>query len=101
MFKTKAERLAAAIEAEIVGAYRALADSAGDWVLLADLRQYLADYDRADVDIVLVAMTTTGMVHLTPISGRTRNHPDNVEAAVVVGGEPKHLICIEYDYFED
>lgn len=90
----------AAIEDMVAAAYDELADGPQDWVRLADLRPYLADYDRADVDAVLVAMTGTGLVHLAPISGRTRNHPENVDAAVGVGGELKQLIAIDGEYFD-
>ncbi len=101
MAKRISSATVAAIEDMVAAAYVELADGPQDWVRLADLRPYLADYNRADVDAVLVAMTGTGLVHLVPMSGRDRHRPENVEAAIVIGGEPKQFIAIEDEYFAD
>ncbi|MFG1608303.1 hypothetical protein [Actinoplanes sp. NPDC049265] len=78
----------------IRGAYRKLTGERGEWVGLASLRSTLADVPRAEVDQALIALMDDPDVRLEPESHRRRIEPADREAAVLVGGEPRHKLAI-------
>ncbi len=79
----------------IVKAYFATAGKAGDLVRLAAVRDRLADVDRAEQDRVLLRMDQQRDIHLDPDPRRNELSPEEIDAALVVGGEAKHLIAID------
>lgn len=82
----------------IAAAYLELADGEQDWVRLAKLRP-LVPASHEEVTETLLDMVATGAVHLVPCSNRKTLTEDDHDAAIVIGGEPKNLLCIEDDYF--
>jgi hypothetical protein len=89
-----AAEMAGPVEERIRGAYFDLADNAGDLIALSQLRARLADVARSDLDRVLREMDRRREIHLDPDPGRNSLPPHVLDAAIVVGGEEKHLITI-------
>jgi hypothetical protein len=83
------------IESRIRTAYRKLAPSPRDWVGLVDLRPMLGDVPPKDVDTVLKKLSRTGQARLVPESNRKAITAADRRAAVRIGGEDNHLLCIE------
>ncbi|MEV0006039.1 hypothetical protein AB0H28_27655 [Micromonospora sp. NPDC050980] len=75
-------------------AYRGLAAKPGDYVMLSDLRDALADLDRSDFDAALVTLNQERGVHLVPESNQKVLKPRERAAAVTIGNQDKHLIAI-------
>ncbi|TYB63966.1 hypothetical protein FXF51_23240 [Nonomuraea sp. PA05] len=82
------------LEARVRGAYAELAQSPGAWVGLAGLRALLADLPRAQVDETLTRMERLPDVNLVPESNQKTLTPADREAAVLIGGQRKHLLWI-------
>ncbi|GAA2211956.1 hypothetical protein GCM10009850_074170 [Nonomuraea monospora] len=82
------------LEARVRGAYAELARSPGTWVGLAGLRALLADVPRAQVDETLTRMERLPDVNLVPESNQKTLTPADREAAVLIGGQRKHLLWI-------
>jgi hypothetical protein len=78
----------------IRGAYAELAGERGEWVNLTVLRSTLDDVSRADLDTALLDLMDAPDVRLEPESHRRRIEPADREAAVLVGGEPRHKLAI-------
>ncbi|MFG1881666.1 hypothetical protein [Micromonospora sp. NPDC049102] len=83
------------IEARVRNVYLRLADAPGDLVSLARLRGSLEDLARDDLDRVLRAMDRRREIHLEPDPNRKALTQAARDAAVVIGGEDKHLITID------
>lgn len=84
----------------IAAYYEDLADGPQDPIRLATLRT-LIDTPHDLVTETLLEMTRTGFVHLVPDSNRKALTDADHEAAIRIGGEDKHLLIIEPEYFED
>ncbi|WP_405433216.1 hypothetical protein [Micromonospora sp. NBC_00617] len=84
------------IEGRIRETYLRLADAPGSLVSLARLRGSLADLARDDLDRVLRAMDRRREIHLEPDPNRKALTQAARDAAVVIGGEDKHLITIDH-----
>ena len=85
----------AGLEERIRAAYYELSVMEQDWVRLAKLRPKLNGADKDEVDRVLLAMTRTGLVHLSPDSNRKALTDADHAAAIRIGSEDKHLLAIE------
>jgi hypothetical protein len=85
----------AGLESLIRESYRELRSKPNGWVRLADLRANLDGMGGADVERVLLALTRTGSVHLTPDSDRSAVTDADRAAAIRIGSEDKHLVAIE------
>jgi hypothetical protein len=75
-------------------AYHDLAGNPGDLVRLAAIRQRLAGVDRAEQDRVLKDLDRRREIHLDPDPARNELTQDAHDAAILIGGEAKHLITI-------
>jgi hypothetical protein len=82
----------------IAAAYLDLADAPQLPIHLSAIRP-LVNAPREAVDATILEMTKTGLVHLFPDSSRKRNQPEEIAAAIRVGGENKNFLCIEAEYF--
>ncbi|WP_434741210.1 hypothetical protein [Micromonospora sp. SH-82] len=76
------------------GAYSALAASAGDWVSLTRIRPFFGDVETAVLDEALRQLERESDVTIVPESNQKMLTPDDVAAAVRIGGQDKHLVAI-------
>ncbi|MCV7281724.1 hypothetical protein H7J88_19020 [Mycolicibacterium flavescens] len=76
-------------------AYVDLAPRPGGWVSLTTLRSAVPDADRADVDAALRTLYRQPGVSLIPEENQKVLTAADRDAAVDIGGQPKHLIAIE------
>lgn len=84
----------APLEERIKRAYLDVAVTPGDLVGLLAIRERLADVDRAELDRVFKEMDRRREIHLDPDPRRNELPQEALDAAVVVGGEDKHLLTI-------
>jgi hypothetical protein len=82
------------VEQRLREAYHDLAGNPGDLVRLAAIRQRLAGVDRAEQDRVLKDLDRRREIHLDPDPARNELTQDAHDAAILIGGEAKHLITI-------
>ncbi|MET8091576.1 hypothetical protein [Micromonospora sp. NPDC005220] len=85
---------AAAVEALVRSAYRDLATAPGAWVGLADVRDRLADTDRASLDAALRAMVGREDVRIIPVANTKSLTARDRAAAVRIGNEDNHALAI-------
>lgn len=82
----------------IVSAYNVLRTGLNEWVGLIDLRRMLGEGNawttREEVDATLKTMSRDGRIHLVPESNRKVLTAEDHNAAVRIGGEDNHLICL-------
>jgi hypothetical protein len=83
---------------QIIAAYLDLCETDQDWIRLARIRP-LVDASRDEVDETLVALMHTQLVHLSPDSNTKVLTADDHEAAIRVGNEDLHILCVEDEYF--
>jgi hypothetical protein len=81
--------------ASIVAGYGALASEPGEFVRLAELRQWLTAVPRAALDAALGEMYQSQRINLIPQSNQRALSAADREAALRIGDEYKHLISIE------
>lgn len=82
------------IEQAVRRAYRKLADPAGSWVGLADIRDQLGDIPKRDVDGVLRLMARMPGVQIEEETNQKSLVPRDREAAVRIGGRDQHVLAI-------
>lgn len=82
------------VQARVRGAYTELAGRPGAWVGLAALRALLPDVPKDRLDEALVLMERLPDVNLVPESNQKTLTPADREAAVLIGGQHKHLLWI-------
>lgn len=82
------------MEARIRKAYAEVAPHAGDWVMLNRLRAALGPASRAEVDAVLVQLSSAPDVQLIPESNQKVLTAEERAAAVSIGNQDNHLIAI-------
>ncbi|MFG1914874.1 hypothetical protein [Micromonospora sp. NPDC048898] len=82
------------VEALVRTAYRELATAPGAWVGLADVRDRLADTDRASLDAVLRAMVGREDVRIIPVANTKSLTARDRAAAVRIGNEDNHALAI-------
>jgi hypothetical protein len=82
------------VEASIREAYRELANTPGEWIGLADLRDRLADFDRTTVDEALRALERQDDVRIIPVANSKALSPRDREAALRIGNEENHTLAI-------
>ncbi|MCG5438462.1 hypothetical protein [Micromonospora foliorum] len=85
---------AAEVEALVRSAYRDLATAPGAWVGLADVRERLADTDRASLDAALRAMVGREDVRIIPVANTKSLTARDRAAAVRIGNEDNHALAI-------
>ncbi|WP_433133098.1 hypothetical protein ACQPWW_14910 [Micromonospora sp. CA-240977] len=85
---------AAEVEALVRAAYRELAAAPGAWVGLADVRDRLADTDRASLDATLRAMVGREDVRIIPVANTKSLTTRDRAAAVRIGNEDNHALAI-------
>ncbi|RAO09146.1 hypothetical protein MED15_06610 [Micromonospora noduli] len=85
---------AAEVEALVRSAYRDLATAPGAWVGLADVRDRLADTDRAALDAALRAMVGREGVRIIPVANTKSLTARDRAAAVRIGNEDNHALAI-------
>ncbi|MCG5443205.1 hypothetical protein NIE79_001004 [Micromonospora sp. NIE79] len=82
------------VEALVRSAYRDLATAPGAWVGLADVRDRLADTDRAALDAALRAMVGREDVRIIPVANSKSLTARDRAAAVRIGNEDNHALAI-------
>ncbi|MEW2144607.1 hypothetical protein AB0869_17545 [Micromonospora vinacea] len=82
------------VEALVRSAYRELATAPGAWVGLADVRDRLADTDRAALDAALRAMVGREDVRIIPVANTKSLTARDRAAAVRIGNEDNHALAI-------
>ncbi len=85
---------AAEVEALVRSAYRELTTAPGAWVGLADVRDRLADTDRAALDAALRAMVGREDVRIIPVANTKSLTARDRAAAVRIGNEDNHALAI-------
>ncbi|MEU8257525.1 hypothetical protein AB0C06_25015 [Micromonospora inaquosa] len=85
---------AAEVEALVRSAYRDLATAPGAWVGLADVRDRLADTDRAALDAALRTMVGREDVRIIPVANTKSLTARDRAAAVRIGNEDNHALAI-------
>jgi hypothetical protein len=96
---TEAHNMSKPVADQIIAAYLELCEDPQDWIRLARIRP-LVNAPRKDVDKTLVELMYTGLVHLAPESNTKTHKPEDREAAIRVGGENLHILCIEEEFFQ-
>jgi hypothetical protein len=81
------------VEEQVRRAYAKLARQPRDWVRLADLRTSVGA-SRADVDVALKQLSRSQQATMMPAQDQRTLTPADVEAAIRIGGENKHLLSI-------
>ncbi|MDG4780957.1 hypothetical protein O7614_15025 [Micromonospora sp. WMMD961] len=82
------------VEALVRSTYRELATAPGAWVGLADVRDRLADTDRAALDAALRAMVGREDVRIIPVANTKSLTARDRAAAVRIGNEDNHALAI-------
>ncbi|MEU7617343.1 hypothetical protein AB0M91_19830 [Micromonospora rifamycinica] len=82
------------LRARIRQAYDALAAEPGAWVSLTRLRPFFGDVDPADLDEALRDLEREPDVDIVPESNQKQLTPDDVAAALRLGGQDKHLLAM-------
>jgi hypothetical protein len=82
------------LESRIRSAYTKLAAAPGAWVSLTRLRPLLDDVPRQYVDEALILIERSPDVTLVPESNQKTLTQQDREAAVIIGGQNKHLLWI-------
>lgn len=80
------------IRADVIQAYGALSSEPGELVSLARLRDRLKGVPREDLDRVLKEMDRARVIQLEPDPNRKALPQEAKDAAIVLGGEPKHFL---------
>lgn len=83
------------VETRIRKAYARLAERPYEWVSLTLLRPLLGDVPRHEVDATLRKMIGMPDVRIVPWENQKTLTPADRDAAVVIGGQEKHMILIE------
>lgn len=92
---TSTDTLTVSLQDRIRSAYTVCADyERGVWVGLAELRMFLQDVPRAEVDEALRLINREADVNLVPESNLKALTAADVAAAVHFGDQDKHLIWI-------
>jgi hypothetical protein len=75
-------------------AYLQVTPAMGRWVSLTDLRPLLAGINRKVLDAEILRLHVAQDLTLIPEENRRSITPEDRAAAIVVGGEPRHLLSI-------
>lgn len=84
------------VESRIRAAYNALPKQPDGWVGLADLRDRLADLDRAAVDSALRAMARQPGIRIIPVANSKSLQQRDRDAALRLGDEDNHVLSIGF-----
>lgn len=83
------------LEERIRQAYDVLAPEPAAPLLLRRIREHLSDVPAADLDAALIRLQREPGVHLQPEAKQRILTDADLAAAVVLGGEPRHVLVIE------
>ncbi|MEV6842469.1 hypothetical protein [Actinoplanes sp. NPDC051411] len=83
------------IDLEVRRTYRKLADPAGSWVGLADIRDHLRGIPRREVDGVLRLMSRMPGIRIEEETNQKSLSQRDREAAVTIGNRAQHVLSIE------
>jgi hypothetical protein len=83
------------VEAQIRGAYFRAGRKPGTWVKLAAIRSRIDGVPREEMDAAFGRMMRKPGVHLISQADQKALTEDDRQAALIIGGEPKHLLAIE------
>jgi hypothetical protein len=95
VFGSPREVQTATVEDRIRDTYATLTPRPGGWVGLAHLRAELGDAPRAEIDAALHTLYRTPGVSLIREENQKALTTVDRDAAVMIGGQHKHLIAIE------
>ncbi|MGC5664913.1 hypothetical protein ACN261_32050 [Micromonospora sp. WMMD723] len=90
-----AEPEPATVDDLVVATVGRLAAGAGDWVHMVRLRTALPQVPRAGLDDVLRRLERASRVVIAPESAQWCATADELAAAIRIGGQDKHLVCVE------
>jgi len=79
----------------IVSAYRKAGKGASGWLRLSALRPLLGNAARPAVDEALIRLDREQVIVLAPEENQKTLSTADIEAAVLIGGRPYHLILVE------
>ncbi|MEV6798556.1 hypothetical protein AB0M91_09430 [Micromonospora rifamycinica] len=79
----------------VVATVTELAAEAGAWVHMVRLRTALPQVPRAALDDVLRRLDRGSRVVIAPESAQWCATADELAAAIRIGGQDKHLVCVE------
>lgn len=70
----------------------------GEWVSLVDLRKGLdrKGLGRAEQDELLERLSRDGQISIVPESNQKALRAEDRDAAIMIGGEPNHLVTVEH-----
>ncbi|MRH90921.1 hypothetical protein GFY24_26360 [Nocardia sp. SYP-A9097] len=83
------------VASQVEAAYAELTRGRGTPLRLADLRDRLGGVPRDQVDRALEALARRNHIHVRAEADQKTLTPQDQEAAVVLGGTPRHLLTIE------
>lgn len=84
----------AVLRVRIRNAYAALASEPGAWVSMSRLRPFFGDVPASDLDEALRKLQREPDVNIAPESNQKMLTAADVEAALHIGGQDKHLLAI-------
>ncbi|WP_067567935.1 hypothetical protein [Nocardia acidivorans] len=83
------------VASQVEAAYAELTRGRGTPLRLAELRDRLGSVPRAQVDQALEALARRSHIHVRAEADQKTLTAQDLEAAVVLGGTPRHLLTIE------
>jgi hypothetical protein len=83
------------IELLVRRAYKKIADPAGSWIGLADLRDHLTEIPRSDLDGVLRLMARIPGVRIEEETNQKALTARDRDAAIKIGPRDEHVLAIE------
>lgn len=92
---TLPEIFKADVRSQVEAAYTAITGGSGESIRLAVLRERLASVPKDDVDRALELLARRADVHVRAESDQKTLTDEDHEAAVVLGGTPRHKLTIE------
>jgi hypothetical protein len=93
--RTLPEIFKADVQSQVEAAYTAVTGGSGESIRLAVLRERLAGVPKDDVDRALELLARRADVHVRAESDQKALTDEDHEAAVVLGGTPRHRLMIE------
>ncbi len=84
------------LEKRIREAYSKISGGRDDTrVRLSELRQYLGDISRTEIDKILSVMQQAGKLTLMPLDNPQEIHPEDEKAAIDLGGPKRHILYMK------
>jgi hypothetical protein len=92
---TLPETFKADVQSQVEAAYADITDGSGESIRLAVLRERLDGVPKGEVDRALELLARRADVHVRAESDQKTLTGQDIEAAVVLGGTPRHRLMIE------